>query len=355
MLSVQLFSHLHVTFMFELREFVAMLGNVVVSIIVPSYNRAEYIKRAIKSIEIQNYDDYEVLIIDDRSTDHTEELVDQLRQLNCRIRYLHNEYPQGPAGARNFGIDHASGQYIALLDSDDAWYAGHLLRGLNFLQQHRDVDVYFGNKIVHDVTNQQAVDFFKYTEALKNVECRKVEDDISIITQSLLEAFSNVHATVTSATIVRRSKLANVRFNEQLRLAEDLDFYLRLYVEARAVFAFTTAPSVDHYRHLRNISVPSMETSLQYCRNHLEIFSYYLENYDISPREAAAIHTFLNEEKRRLIYFLRQTGRYREAFRSLKQGRKDYAGHFIAMETAKTLLAPIRRMILRRQPAPTSL
>jgi glycosyltransferase involved in cell wall biosynthesis len=330
-------------------KWVAMAGNAVVSIIVPSYNRAEHLTRAIKSIESQNFDDYEVLIVDDRSTDGTEELTGGLRQLNPRIRYFRNEYAQGPAGARNFGIDHATGTYIALLDSDDAWLEGHLLRGLNFLERHLDVDVFFGNKVVHNMVTQKVVDFFSYTGVLKHVECTEAEKDIFVITQSLLEAFVHVHATVTSATIVRRNKLGDIRFNEELRLGEDLDFYLRLYAVAGAVFAFSTVPSVDHYRHRDNISLPTTETKLMYCRNHIRIFSDFVENYNITPRETSEIMLFLKEERRRLIYFLRHTGQYSEAFRSLKQNRSDYSKRFVAMEAVKTLLAPVAKMIRPKQ------
>ena len=92
-----------------------------VSIIVPTYNREQYISRAVQSILRQTYDKYEVIVVDDGSTDNTQEIVKKLQEKDDRIRYIVSERNQGVAHARNIGIQEAKYDYIAFLDSDDEW------------------------------------------------------------------------------------------------------------------------------------------------------------------------------------------------------------------------------------------
>ncbi len=105
-----------------------------VSIILPTYNRAASLPRAIGSILSQTYPDYELLVIDDGSTDHTREVVEGYR--DPRIRYLRNDGPvHGASRARNIGIQEARGEYIAFQDSDDVWLPDKLERQVRCLEE----------------------------------------------------------------------------------------------------------------------------------------------------------------------------------------------------------------------------
>ena len=75
-----------------------------VSVIVPTYNREKYIERAVQSILRQTYDRYEIIIVDDGSTDNTWEIIQKLEEIDRRIRYIKLEKNQGPAHARNIGL-----------------------------------------------------------------------------------------------------------------------------------------------------------------------------------------------------------------------------------------------------------
>lgn len=92
-----------------------------VSIIIPTYNREEYIERAVLSILRQTYDRYEIIIVDDGSTDHTQEVIERIAEKEKCIRYIKLEQNQGVAHARNVGMREAAYDYIAFLDSDDEW------------------------------------------------------------------------------------------------------------------------------------------------------------------------------------------------------------------------------------------
>jgi len=91
--------------------------NPTVSVIIPTYNRAHTIGRAIKSVLNQTYQDFEIIVVDDGSTDNTEEVVKSFR--DKRIRYIQHKKNKGAAAARNTGIKSAKGKYIAFQDSDD--------------------------------------------------------------------------------------------------------------------------------------------------------------------------------------------------------------------------------------------
>ena len=106
--------------------------NPTVSVIIPTYNRAHLIGRSIKSVLSQSYQDFEIIIVDDGSTDNTKEVVTSFN--NERIRYIRHEKNKGEAAARNMGIRVARGKYIAFQDSDDEWLPEKLAKQIELLK-----------------------------------------------------------------------------------------------------------------------------------------------------------------------------------------------------------------------------
>ena len=90
-----------------------------VSVIIPTYNRAHLLSRAIKSVLNQTFQDFEIIIVDDASTDDTDKLVVSFH--DSRVRYIQHEKNHGGGAVRNSAIKQAQGDYIAFLDSDDEW------------------------------------------------------------------------------------------------------------------------------------------------------------------------------------------------------------------------------------------
>lgn len=105
-----------------------------VSVIMPSYNTAEYITESIQSVLNQTYTNWELIIVDDCSTDNTDEVVSKIS--DERIRYFKNEKNSGAAVSRNKALREARGQWIAFLDSDDLWMPEKLEKQINFMEKN---------------------------------------------------------------------------------------------------------------------------------------------------------------------------------------------------------------------------
>src|SRR4030095_13333348 len=90
-----------------------------VSVIIPTHNRAEFLRSAITSVLNQTFQDFEVVIVDDASKDHTQEVIANFN--DKRIKVIHNPFSRVDAGARNIGVISSDGEYVAFLDDDDEW------------------------------------------------------------------------------------------------------------------------------------------------------------------------------------------------------------------------------------------
>lgn len=108
-----------------------------VSVIIPTYNRAHLIERSARSVLNQTYRDLELIIVDDGSTDETEQIVKSID--DSRLLYI-KQQNAGACAARNNGIEHAKGEYIAFHDSDDVWHADKLEKQIKYLKEN-DADV----------------------------------------------------------------------------------------------------------------------------------------------------------------------------------------------------------------------
>ncbi len=107
-----------------------------VSVIIPTYNRANLVGRAIKSVLNQTYRDFELIIVDDCSTDNTDEVIKEFQKIDNRIIYLKHDKNKGGSAARNTGIKVAKGEYVAFLDSDDEWLPEKLEKQIIHLNEN---------------------------------------------------------------------------------------------------------------------------------------------------------------------------------------------------------------------------
>jgi len=112
-----------------------MNKNPTVSVIIPTYNRAHLIGRAIQSVLNQTYQDFELIVVDDGSTDNTEDVIRQFQEKDKRIRYIKHDKNKGGSAARNTGIKNSKGKYIAFQDSDDEWFPNKLEKQMKIFKK----------------------------------------------------------------------------------------------------------------------------------------------------------------------------------------------------------------------------
>jgi glycosyltransferase involved in cell wall biosynthesis len=185
----------------------------VFSIIIPTYNRAEKVRRALKSVANQTFADFEVLVMDDGSTDHTSEVVKSFSDF--RIKYEWAKNFGGPAAPRNRGLRLAQGEYIAFLDSDDWWMPQKLEESLKTLRQ--DFDLVYHDMFIVKKNDQKLF--------LKKTRSRILQPSIF---NDLLKYGNGLF---NSSVVVKRERLNEVGgCSEDLNLisAEDFDLWLKL-------------------------------------------------------------------------------------------------------------------------------
>lgn len=127
-----------------------------VSVVMPVHNAGRFLEEAIRSVMAQTYGNWELLVVNDNSSDDSMEIAGKLAKEDCRIKIFENPTPTGyPATPRNMAVDMAKGQYIAFLDSDDVWLPCKLEHQLPFFAESENIGVVFSNyEKVDEETNR---------------------------------------------------------------------------------------------------------------------------------------------------------------------------------------------------------
>lgn len=190
-----------------------------VSVIIPTYNRAQYIAAAIDSVLGQTYPDYEIIVVDDGSTDNTRQVLSRYGE---RIRYIYQKNSKEGA-ARNNGIRHAQGEFVALLDSDDLWLPHKLERDVALFAADMGIGVVYS--LAEYITSDGKPVGWK--------PLRWYEGDV--LEKLALENFVSL-----STAVVRRACFEEVGyFNEDRQLSGSVDWEMWMRLAARYRFACT--------------------------------------------------------------------------------------------------------------------
>lgn len=258
-----------------------------VSVIIPTYNRAPVLRRAIESALSQTYPALEVVVADDGSSDDTAEVV---LSLGPRVRYLRQENA-GVSAARNFGMRNARGEFIAFLDSDDAWQPWKLKAQVAALAAHPDAGLVWTDMSAIDGSGVVSEERFirKMYSAYDDVDPASVLTRIGFLV-SLDPAVPALHANATfykgdlstqillgnlihtSTVLFRRAWCERTGgFDETYhRTGEDYEFYIRLVSVGRVIFI--DAPSTLYRRGVADqLTAPPM--LLEIARNNLRAVS----------------------------------------------------------------------------------
>ena len=287
-----------------------------VSVIIPTYNRAEFLGRAVRSVIKQEYDNIEIIIVDDMSTDNTQSVVKSLMTTFPSIVYGKNDHNKGPSGARNTGILKSSGDYIAFLDSDDIWLEGHLRNGVKLLENNPEIDVLFGNFKVADYhTDKHRYNFFDQKKILFTLNSVQITPNIRILQDNLFEALIQENFFHFGSSIIRKSSLGEILLDESVMYAEDRDFAIRLYKEASGTFAYRENPVFILYKHDSNlIKHGDLNNGQQVIEAHLYLFAKYLRSYDLSHSEKRTLTNLISKRLLNLSYAYRTKKEHHNAF-----------------------------------------
>jgi len=227
-----------------------------VSVILPTYNRAKLLPRAISSVLDQTYPYWELIIWDDGSTDNTGEIVRSYH--DSRIRYFSGAN-HGAAYARNRASEVSQGIYMAFLDSDDEWINDKLAIQVDMLNAHINIDVLFGDFIdIQETTREKYRTFEQFANVMKLLDVDWVDDSLFIIKGGLLESITIEDFIATDSVIIRRELLEKIGFfNETLRNLEDFELWWRMGL-AGFHFAYINKVCLTRYKPMGSLSSPSI-------------------------------------------------------------------------------------------------
>ena len=219
-----------------------MASGPIASVVIPTYNRAELVLRAVASVQRQSLGDWELLLVDDASTDDTKARIEELG--DPRIQYVRRDINGGVAAAQNTGLDRAAGRFVLFLHSDDELMPEFLRRLTEVLDNAPPAigGIEAGLEVVESESTARRRPYLEGA------------DD-----RALLAFQSGVHI---STLLLRRELAADVRFDESLRTVEDRDFCIRLL--RRTTLVFEVDPLVRIHRSATGLSALGRAPAYEY-------------------------------------------------------------------------------------------
>lgn len=197
-----------------------------ISVVIPLYNKEPIIEKSLYSVLSQDYDDFEVVVVNDGSTDRSAEIVKGID--DSRIRLIEQEN-SGPSKARNTGVDNAKGEWIVFLDADDEFVSGALNYYNNLIQSHCSNDFF-------------ACPYYCFNGVSRKL-CYQYQE--GNLTNPFKASFKDRFLPRTGAFVCKKELLISNPFNEQIRRFEDLEMLYRIYHNAKIYLGEKTVMVVN--------------------------------------------------------------------------------------------------------------
>ena len=205
-----------------------------ISIIMPNYNSAQFIEETIASIFAQSYENWELILVDDCSSDGSVKIIESLIADDNRIRLITLTENSGPAIARNRAIKEAKGRYIAFLDSDDLWTPDKLLKQISFMQENDAALSYTGYYRIEEESG----------EIIDQIHVSKKVDYFELLKQNIIGCLTAIYDT---------RKIGKV-YMPDIRKRQDFGLWLKIL--KRVPYAYSIDEPLAYYR-VRTASVSS--------------------------------------------------------------------------------------------------
>jgi glycosyltransferase involved in cell wall biosynthesis len=209
------------------------MNHKLVSVIIPTYNRAALVGEAIRSAQAQSYPAKQIIVVDDGSIDDTARVVAQFEG----IEYYRQEN-KGQAAARNLGLRYAKGEYLASLDSDDVWNEEFLTDSIGCLEKH-ELDFVFLNWTSSD-GKENFLDFWERKKKWRNFTERQDEHWFLLNPAQVRRLYLETCPSPSSSLLIRRSLVSN--WNEEMIIADDWFLILEMVLSKPCRAAFTLSP-----------------------------------------------------------------------------------------------------------------
>ena len=252
-----------------------------VSVVIPTHNRSELIKNAVSSVLSQTYKNIELIIVDDASTDKTEEVVKSLDQ--SKIRYIKNEEAKGGNYARNLGISSSKGKYVAFLDDDDEWMPEKVADQVALFEEDQSIGlVYTGAEIIYTSKN------YKYIRQPKH------RGDLS------KEILMRNYIGTTSSVMVKRSLLEKVGgFDNDMPALQDYDLWIRIAQVAQ--IGYINKPLIKYYNYTNINQITDNVHKIEKAINKIDIkYKNLIATLDKKAQEERYYQRFNGFGKRKL-------------------------------------------------------
>ena len=191
--------------------------NPIFSVVIPIFNAEKYIVDTVRSVLRQTFKDFEVILVDDFSTDNTPAICGLIAEQNKNVKYIRTARNYGcPGGPRNLGVRHADGEYVAFLDADDLWHENKLEAQLLVIEKYRS----------DFVSSEMQV--FKQKHFY---DCQKKMQSLERVTKIKYWDQALNYQTPTSSVVVKKSIMEANPFQEGLnfKAREDIDCWLRIH------------------------------------------------------------------------------------------------------------------------------
>ena len=236
-----------------------------VSIITPVYNGQDFLDRSIKSVLAQTYENWELLLIDDGSSDNSVQIIKYYLEDN-RIKLLRNESNSGIPTTRNKGIENSTGEFIALLDQDDEWLTHKLEKQVNkFLEIDDSFGLIYSNVEV------------RTDQGILADQKKEIEPEASI--QSNLELMLSRNLITSPTAMVKRKALEEVGlFDESIRWGGD-DYDLWIRIAHKYKFDYIDEVLCIRHEHQQNYSADKKRMMLKT----IELGEKYVEQFGLEP------------------------------------------------------------------------
>lgn len=246
-----------------------MPNNNLVSIIIPTYNRAHLIGETLDSVLKQTYQNWECIVVDDGSTDHTETVLKTYVEKDKRFKYFHrpkDTHLPGGNGARNYGFEVSQGDFIQWFDSDDLMVPQKIEKKVDAILNH-DVDFVISKSkyFNKDKSNPYSYDYN--------------EKDVNFLSYS-----TTYISWITNDLFLRRSITEKVKFNETIKAGQEYNFSCRMLFQTQKV------KKVDEFLSLRRFHLDSIGKKRRLDRKHYFATTFHLhwttlmelkENYNL--------------------------------------------------------------------------